>query len=129
MAQVISVFLQGAGVLLLIWLLLSWLILGQDRGGVCVRICPEGSFRDAEAFLRSCIWLRETGLTRMKIVLTDCGLDPEERAALERRTGGRVDLLLCRPEELMDLLKREANDDGRSGAAAGNCGRSNIPES
>lgn len=129
MAQVISVFLQGAGVLLLIWLLLSWLILGQDRGGVCVRICTKGSFREADAFLRSCIWLRETGLTRMKIVLADYGLEPEERAALERLTQNRMDLFFCPAEELTDLLKREANNDGRSGTAAGNRSRSRISKS
>lgn len=129
MGQVISIFLQASGVLLLLWLLLSWLILGQDRGGVCVRMCPEGSFREADAFLRSCIWLRETGLTRMRIVLADCGLEPEERAALERRVENRPDLILCSAEELTDLLKREAHNHGRSGAVAGDCGDGGISKS
>ena len=39
MWQVISIFLQAAGVLLLLWTLVGWLVLGRDRGGMAVFTC------------------------------------------------------------------------------------------
>ena len=36
MWEMVSIFLQAAGVLLLLWLLVGWLVLGKDRGGTAV---------------------------------------------------------------------------------------------
>ena len=39
MWEMVSIFLQAAGVLLLLWLLVGWLVLGKDRGGTAVYVC------------------------------------------------------------------------------------------
>ena len=50
--KMVSIFLQAAGVLLLLWLLVGWLVLGKDRGGTAVYVCRTGCLDQAEAFLR-----------------------------------------------------------------------------
>lgn len=84
MWQVISIFLQAAGVLLLLWTLVGWLVLGRDRGGAAVFACLPGHMDRVEPFVRCCLWLRGTGILQMPVFLVDCGLDPKERAQMDR---------------------------------------------
>lgn len=128
MAQMLSIFLQASGILFILWITVGWLVLGGERGGVCVRMCHEGQATRAERFARSCLWLRESGLVRMRIALVDCGLAPREREQLERFAANRDGLVLCQRQALMELLEKEAKDIGKSGSAPGNSYRDHISE-
>ena len=99
MWQVISIFLQAAGVLLLLWTLVGWLVLGRDRGGMAVFTCLPGQLGSVEPFLRCCMWLRGTGMLRMPVLL-----------------------------ELPERLKMEAEKFGGFGTAAGDCGGGGVPK-
>ena len=128
MWQVISIFLQAAGVLLLLWPLVGWLVLGRDRGGAAVFACLPGHMDRVEPFVRCCLWLRGTGILQMPVFLVDCGLDPKERAQMDRLSRDRVDVCCCTEAELPARLKMEAEKFGGFGTAAGDCGGGGISE-
>lgn len=128
MWQVISIFLQAAGVLLLLWTLVGWLVLGRDRGGVAAFACLPGRLGSVEPFLRCCMWLRGTGILQMPVLLVDCGLSPEEKARLDRLVRDRVGVSCCLEAELPARLKMEADKFGGFGTAAGDCGSGGVPE-
>ena len=128
MWQVISIFLQAAGVLLLLWTLVGWLVLGRDRGGMAVFTCLPGQLGSVEPFLRCCMWLRGTGMLRMPVLLVDCGLNPEERARMDRLIRDRVGVSCCLEAELPERLKMEAEKFGGFGTAAGECGGGGVPK-
>ena len=112
MWQVISIFLQAAGVLLLLWTLVGL----------------PGQLGSVEPFLRCCMWLRGTGMLRMPVLLVDCGLNPEERARMDRLIRDRVGVSCCLEAELPERLKMEAEKFGGFGTAAGDCGGGGVPK-
>lgn len=120
------IFLQAAGILLLLWGLCGWLVSGRDRGGAAVLWCGPG--RDGEPFVRCCLWLRGAGLLTAPVVLVDDGLDGEGRSRLERLARGRTDVFLCTPAELPGILKTEAEKLGGAGTAARDCGGGDLPK-
>ena len=105
MWQVISIFLQAAGVLLLLWPLVGWLVLGRDRGGMAVFTCLPGQLGSVEPFLRCCMWLRGTGMLRMPVLLVDCGLTDEGRRAAALLSDMNTKLLT--PQELAAYYTEE----------------------
>ena len=129
MWQIISIFLQASGVLLLLWILVGWLVLGRDRGGVMVRACLPGHLRRLESFARCCVWLRETGIVHMPVLLVDCGLAPEERKYLERIIENRKGLYWCEEAQLVQWLIQEVERVGGKGAAAGDCDGRGVSKS
>ncbi|MFR3468021.1 MAG: hypothetical protein ACLTTF_00560 [Oscillospiraceae bacterium] len=129
MWQVISIFLQAAGVLLLLWVLVGWLVLGRDQGGMAVLACLPGRLSGVEPFLRCCLWLRGTGILQMPVLLVDCGLDPAERARLERLARDRAGVICCTEAALSEHLKMEAEKVGGFGTSAGDCGGGGVSES
>lgn len=116
MLQWICVFLQAAGILLLLWALLGWLMTGQDRGGAAVCCCLPG--HPPEAFLRFYLFLREAGLIRCPLFLVDCGMAERERLALEGLCRGRADVRFCTEDELPQRMRMEAASHGGDGTAA-----------
>lgn len=128
MAQMLSIFLQASGILLLLWITVGWLVLGGGGGGICLRLCRRGEATRAERFARSCLWLREIGLLPVKIVLVDCGLTAAECRQLECFARGRDGLMLCQRQSLMELLEKEAKEVGKSGSAPGDGNRDHISE-
>lgn len=128
MWQVVSIFLQAAGVLLLLWMLVGWLVLGRDQGGAVVLSCLPGRLERLEPFLRCCLWLRGTGLIQMPVLLVDCGLTREDRAQLLRLVRNRAGVSCCLESELPERLKMEAERFGGNGTAAGDCGSGGVSE-
>lgn len=122
MWQVLSIFLQASGILLILWISLGFLVLGAERGGVCVRFCRKGETEGVEAFVRSCSWLQEMGILRMTVLLVDRKLPRVERIRLERYISDRANVFLCSEVELTQILEKEAEVHGRTGSAAGDCG-------
>ncbi len=121
MWQVLSIFLQASGILLVLWITLGVLVLGAERGGVCVRFCRKGDTDRTEAFVRSCSWLREMGILRMPVLLVDRELPYGERLWLEKYISYRTNVFLCSEAELMQILEKEAEVHGRAGSAAWDC--------
>lgn len=126
MWQVLSIFLQASGVLLILWITLGFLVLGAERGGMCVRVCRGGDESRAEAFVRSCSWLKEMGFLRVPVLLVDMGMPQSERLRLESFISDRKDVILCGEGELTRMLEKEAEVHGRTGTAAGDCGGDRI---
>lgn len=114
---------------MLAWIALGWLVLGQDRGGLCVRYCGKGSGVEAVRFAEACRWLRETGLIRMRVLLVLKDMPEDEQKEILRYGENKQWLLICFPEELSEALEREAKGHGRAGAVAGNCNGDHIPKS
>lgn len=108
--------------MLILWISLGFLVLGAERGGVCVRICRKGETDCIEAFVRSCSWLREMGILRMPVLLVDRELPRGERLLLEKYISDRTNVFLCSEVELAQILEKEAEVHGRTGSAAGDCG-------
>ena len=129
MWEMVSIFLQAAGVLLLLWLLVGWLVLGKDRGGTAVYVCRTGCVDQAEGFLRGCLWLPGAGARKMDILLVDDGVTPAERQALHRLVGSRPEAAVCPAGQINIHICGEAQSLGGTGAAAGNCGDGGISES
>lgn len=126
MWQVLSIFLQATGVLMILWITLGAFVLGAERGGACVRLCRGKDVARAEAFVRSCCWLREMGLLRLPVLLVDMGIPKDERVRLEQCISGRAGVFLCSRAGLMEILEKEAQVHGRVGSAAGDCGGDHI---
>ncbi len=126
MWQMLSIFLQASGVLLILWITLGFLVLGAERGGMCVRVCREGDVVQVEAFVRSCAWLREMGFLRVPVLLVDMGMTENELFRLESFISNRKDVFLCGEGELTRILEKEAEVHGRTGSAAGDCGSDRI---
>lgn len=129
MLEILHIFLGAAGVLLLIWIALGWLVLGQDRGGLCVRCCRAGTGVEALRFAETCLWLRETGLIHMRVLLVLKDMPEEEQKEIIRFGENKEWLLICFPEELAEVLEREAKEHGRAGTITGNCNRDHISKS
>ena len=127
MWEILSIFLQATGVLMLLWTLVGWLVLGHDRGGAVVYRVTELS--RVEAFLRCCQWLRGIGMIRMPVLLVDGGLDSREREELEHMAAVREDVRICTGAGLEEELKWEAERFGGAGAAAGNRSGGCVSES
>ncbi len=127
MWEAVSVFLQACGVLLLLWMLASWLILGKDRGGAIVFLCKEGQTGRLEGFLRSCIWLREIGAMSMPIIVGNGGLKGQE-LKLARLLTNRDGVIFCPAEQIESYLRAEAEEIGGAGTATGNGSGSDISE-
>lgn len=128
MWEILSIFLQALGVLLLLWGLTGWLVLGRDRGGAAVYLCRPGSQAGAEAFLRCCTWLQGAGLMKMPVFLADAGLDENARKHLQWLISGKTDAAIFPAQELEQRLITEADKVGGAGSAAGNCGGDRISE-
>lgn len=126
--QIISVFLQAAGVLLLLWALVGWLLLGRDRGGAVVLACRPGKLGRLEAFLRCYGWLRGSGLLQMPVILSDCGLSETEREQLHRAAARWPDVECCLEAELSARVRMEAEEFDGPGTATGDCSGSGISE-
>lgn len=124
---ILSIFLQATGVLMLLWALVGWLVLGHDRGGAVVYRVTELS--RVEAFLRCCQWLRGIGMIRMPVLLVDGGLGSREREQLERMAAGRDGVRICDRDCLEEELKWEAERFGGAGAAARDCDSGGVSES
>ncbi len=127
MWEIVSVFLQACGVLLLLWILVGWLVLGSDRGGAIVFLCKEGQTGKLEGFLRSCIWLREIGAMSMPVIVGDAGLKGQE-LKLARILTNRDGVIFCPAEQIEYYLQAEAERIGGTGTATGNGSGSDISE-
>lgn len=123
----VSVFLQACGILLLLWMLISWLVLGKDRGGAIVFLCKEGQTAKLEGFLRNCIWLREMGTMSMPIIVGDAGLT-EQELKLVRLLTNRDGVVFCPAEQIEYYLQAEAEQVGGTGTATRNGSGSDISE-
>lgn len=119
MGQWISVFLQAAGILMLLWGLMGWVLSGQDQGGAVVFSCLPGSSGRQEAFLRFYLFWRETGIFRMPLILVDCGLSEGTRTELAKLIKGRTDVTICPESDLEERMRMEARQHGGTGTAAG----------
>lgn len=119
MGQIIAVFLEAAGVLLLLWALLGWLLSGSDKGGAAVLYCLPGRPGKQEAYLRYYLFLREAGVLKMPLILVDCGLDEAEKRHLAMLSRGRAEVIFCAESELGERMRTEASQHGGNGTAAG----------
>ena len=114
MMRFLSVFLQAAGVWFLLWGLFGWLLMRGEQGGLCVRYCEPGSVSRAQRFAETCLWFRETGLIRMRVLLINGGLSQEEESILRRFSDAREHVCLCSRSEAVEILERESKNHGRT---------------
>lgn len=90
--------LASFGALSAAWALFGGLLPG-GKGGAAVVLCRAGD--RPEATLRRYRWLRDLGLIRYPLLIVDGGMEPKERARLERDTE------ICSLEELPARLEQE----------------------
>lgn len=119
LSGLISVFLQAAGVLLILWTLVGGLLLRGEDGGSVIFLCRPGKTGRTETFLGTLLWLRETGLIRMPVVLLDTGLSEEERGQLGRMVRNRAYIRIYTAGEFARLLEKETEYAQRDGADSG----------
>ena len=115
--------LAAIGVTALIWLAAS-LLLWRERpvdAVYLVRVSGDGTGLD--------VTLRRLAQSRrLPVLLVDCGLNPEERARMDRLIRDRVGVSCCLEAELPERLKMEAEKFGGFGTAAGDCGGGGVPK-
>lgn len=103
--ETLAALLTGAGLFLLGWMLAGRLLTPVGADGPAFAVLPaSGDGARLERDVKGLLWLQGSGLTRLTVVIADCGLNEEGRAIallLQRREPGVV---LCSPGQLEQLM-------------------------
>lgn len=100
--EIVICALAAAGVLLVVWALAAALLLPARED--CVLLAASGDAEDLQQRVRSYGFLRDTGLTRTRVLIVDCGLSERGRQAAERLADGDG-VQLCNETELTEVWK------------------------
>lgn len=108
--EVLGILLAGAGLFMLGWLALGRLLSPSGAKAAVWAVLPAGGDGAAlERDVRGLLWLRESGMARLVVVIADCGLSDEGRAAAALLARREADVLLCPVEQVGELLHKAAH--------------------
>lgn len=81
--ELLEILLAAFGLVCILWLLYGHMVLPVGRGSAqtTALVLAAGEGADLEHTVTGLRWLRRCGLWRGTIVIRDCGLTPEGRAA------------------------------------------------
>lgn len=103
--EVLGILLAGAGLFMLGWLGLGRLLSPSGARTPVWAVLPASGDGDAlERDVRSLLWLRESGMARLVVVIADCGLSESGRAAAALLTRREADVLLCPAAQVGELV-------------------------
>ncbi|MEG1858340.1 MAG: hypothetical protein RR216_06330 [Pseudoflavonifractor sp.] len=104
--EIIVSLLAATGLLALVWLLFGRL-LAPIGTHICAVLPARGGGETLEHDVAGLLWLRGGGLAQARIIIADCGLDPQGRKIAEVLAARDPDLLLCLPRDLSALVTRD----------------------
>ena len=105
--QVIVCALAAAGVLLIVWCVVGHLLLPVEKSLVSVYVLRGGD-QKLEKTLRAFEWLCESNLMAGTLLVVDCASDSELHELAAALCGRSSCALLCKADELKELLKLES---------------------
>lgn len=115
--DMLGVMLVLAGLFLLGRLLLGWLLAPVGtKAAVLTVLFADGDGETLEHDVRGLLWLRGSGLARLRVVIADCGLNERGRGAALLLTQRWEDVTLC-PAAEVGALVRGSSPSGESPAA------------
>ena len=107
--ETLGVLLAGAGLFIFGWLLLGRLLAPIGTKGPIWAVLPaSGDGQNLEHDLRGLLWLRQSGMACLRVVIADCGLNDQGRklaALLSRR---EEDVTVCPADRVSELIHSRA---------------------
>lgn len=103
--ETMGILLAGAGLFMLGWLALGRLLAPLGIKAPLLAVLPaDGDGETLEHDVRSLLWLRENAMTRLVVVIADCGLSQEGRCTASLLARREEHVLLCPAAEVADLI-------------------------
>lgn len=108
--EMLGVLLAGAGLFLVGWLLLGRLLAPIGVKSPVVAVLP--AFGDGEWLehdLRGLLWLRQSGMGCLRVVIADCGLSKQGRELALLLSRREADVDVCPAEQIADVVQNAAH--------------------
>ena len=103
--ETLGVLLAGAGLFIFGWLLLGRLLSPIGTKGPIWAVLPiSGDGEGLEHDLRGLLWLRQSGMACLRVVIADCGLSEEGRELARLLSRREEDVTLCPAAAVADLI-------------------------
>lgn len=103
--ETLGVLLAGAGLFIFGWLLFGRLLAPIGTKGPVWAILPAtGDGEGLEHDLRGLLWLRQSGMACLRVVITDCGLSSQGRELAGLLSRREVDVSFCPAAELTKII-------------------------
>lgn len=105
--ETLGVLLAGAGLFIFGWLLLGRLLAPIGTKEPIWAVLPaSGDGQNLEHDLRGLLWLRQSGMACLRVVIADCGLNGEGRELAGLLSRREEDVTLCPAEEVGKVVVR-----------------------
>lgn len=103
--ETLGVLLAGAGLFIFGWLLLGRLLSPIGTKGPIWAVLPiSGDGEGLEHDLRGLLWLRQSGMACLRVVIADCGLSEEGRELARLLSRREEDVTLCPAAAVADII-------------------------
>lgn len=103
--ETLGVLLAGAGLFIFGWLLLGRLLAPIGTKGPIVAVLPAvGDGQTLEHDLRGLLWLRQSGMACLRVVIADCGLSGEGRELAGMLSHREEDIIFCPAAEVANFI-------------------------
>lgn len=103
--ETLGVLLAGAGLFIFGWLLLGRLLAPIGTKGPIVAVLPAaGDGQTLEHDLRGLLWLRQSGMACLRVVIADCGLSTEGRELAGMLSRQEEDIIFCPAAEVEKVI-------------------------
>lgn len=103
--ETLGVLLAGAGLFIFGWLLFGRLLAPIGTKGPIWAVLPaSGDGEGLEHDLRGLLWLRQSGMACLRVVIADCGLTGEGRELAGLLSRREEDIAFCPAAEVADLI-------------------------
>ena len=103
--ETLGVLLAGAGLFIFGWLLLGRLLAPIGTKGPIWAVLPaSGDGQNLEHDLRGLLWLRQSGMAGLRVVIADCGLSGEGRELASLLSRREEDVAFRPAAEVADLI-------------------------
>lgn len=103
--ETLGILLAGAGLFMFGWLLLGRLLAPIGMKGPVWAVLPASG--DAEALehdLRGLLWLRQSGMACLRVVIADCGLSAGGRELASLLSRREEDVAFCPADKITELV-------------------------
>lgn len=103
--ETLGVLLAGAGLFIFGWLLLGRLLAPIGTKGPIWAVVPASGDGDGlEHDLRGLLWLRQSGMACLRVVIADCGLSGKGMELARLLAQREEDVTVCPAAEVADLV-------------------------
>ena len=103
--ETLGILLAGAGLFIFGWMLFGRLLAPVGAKGPIIAVLPAaGSGETLEHDLRGLLWLRESGMACLRVVIADCGLNEEGRELASLLSRREIDVLFCPADRVGTLV-------------------------